>query len=112
MGGIKNMKVDTRNARINLMSAAFRRLSKVSGILTEKAEELETIAPDVDILKHYIVSQQWLDDFEADERGEIGPGVDRSVLSEDGLYNLMSELDELMHTFERLQELFAADPEL
>ena len=96
------MKSDALDARVNLMSAAFKRLSKVSAILTEN----------VDLLKDYVVSQQWIDDFEADERGEIGPGVDRSILSEDGLYNLLSELDDLMHTFERLQERFAADPEL
>ena len=46
------------------------------------------------------------------KKGEIGPEVNRSVLSEDGLYNLMSDLDDLMHTFERLLERFAADPEL
>lgn len=106
------MQSDALDARVNLMSAAFKRLGRVSAILTEKAEELERIAPDVDLLKDYVVSQQWIDDYEADERGEIGPGVDRSVLSEDGLYNLLSELDDLMHTFERLQERFAADPEL
>ena len=101
-----------RNARINRMSEAFDRLSRVSAILGEKAEELETIASDVDYLKEYVVSGQWIQDFEADENGEIGPGVNRSVLSEDGLYNLMSDLDDLMHTFERLLERFAADPEL
>lgn len=47
-----------------------------------------------------------------DERGEIGTDVDRSVLSEDGLYNLMEDLDDLMHTFEELQDKFAADPDL
>lgn len=66
----------------------------------------------MDLLKDYISSGQWLKDFEADERGEIGPNVDRSVLSEDGLYNLMEDLDEIMHSFERLEERFAADPEL
>lgn len=81
------MKNDSLESRIALMSAAYNRLRRVANILTEKAEELEVIAGDVDLLKDYVVSRQWLDDFESDERGEIGPGVDRSVLSEDGLYN-------------------------
>jgi len=106
------MKNGSLESRIALMSAAYNRLRRVANILTEKAEELEVIAGDVDLLKDYVVSRQWLDDFESDERGEIGPGVDRSVLSEDGLYNLMADLDDLMHTFERLQERFAADPKL
>ena len=105
-------EIAERNARINRMSEAFDRLSGVSAVLGEKAEELETIASDVDCLKEYVVSGQWIRDFEADENGEIGPEVNRSVLSEDGLYNLLSDLDDLMHTFERLLERFAADPEL
>ena len=106
------MKSDALDARVSLMSAAFDRLRRVTTVLTEKTEELEAIAPDVDILKGYFASQQWLYDFEADERGEISPGVNRSVLSEDGLYNLLEELEALMHTFERLLDRFAADPEL
>ena len=101
-----------RDARINRMSEAFRRLSEVSAVLGEKAEELEALAPVVNRLKTYIVSGQWLKDYEADEKGEIGPGVDRSVLSEDGLYNLLSDLEDLMHTFERILDLYAADPKL
>ena len=96
--------IDERNARINRMSEAFDRLSRVSAILGEKAEELESMASDVDCLKEYMASGQWIRDFEADENGEIGPEVNRSVLSEDGLYNLMIDLDDLMHTFERLLE--------
>ena len=77
-----------RNIRINRMSEAFRRLSEVLNV----PGELEALAPEVDCLKDYMASGQWLKDFEADEKGEIGPGVDRSVLSEDGLYNLLDEL--------------------
>lgn len=101
-----------RNERINQMSDAFNRLSAVTATLTDGAEELRDLAPDVDLLKDYISTGQWLKDFEADERGEIGADVDRTVLSEDGLYNLMEDLDDLMHTFEELQDIFAADPDL
>lgn len=113
-GEDKEEAVDTadRDARINRMSEAFNRLSEVSAVLTENAEELEGIAGDVDLLKDYLVSGNWMKDFEADERGELGPDVNRSVLSEDGLYDLLNELEELMHTFVRLTDRFAADPEL
>ena len=103
---------EDRNARINRMSDAFNRLSEVSDVLMDRAPELEDLAPEVDMLKNYVSSGKWLEDFEADERGEIGPEVDRSVLSEDGLYNLMADLDSLMHCFERMLDSFAADPEL
>ena len=54
------MKSNALDARVNLMSAAYDRLRRVTTVLTEKAEELE----------------------------------------------------DLMHTFERLLDRFAADPEL
>ena len=110
----KEEAVDTadRDARISRMSEAFDRLSEVSAVLTENAEHLEDIAGDVDLLKEYMVSGDWMKDFEADERGELGPDVNRSVLSEDGLYDLLNELEELMHTFESLTDRFAADPQL
>lgn len=106
------MDKNIRDARINRMSEAFTRLRIVADILCEKADELEANASDVDLLKDYISSGQWLEDFEADEAGELGPGVDHSVLSEDGLYDLLADMDNLMHTFERLLDRFSADPEL
>ncbi len=45
-------------------------------------------------LVSYYESGRWLSDYEADERGEIPSDLKRGVLSEDGLYNLLSELDD------------------
>jgi hypothetical protein len=45
-------------------------------------------------LTSYYESGQWLKDFEADERGELPKDLKRGVLSEDGLYNLLSEFKE------------------
>ena len=45
-------------------------------------------------LTSYYESGQWLKDFEADERGELPKSLKRGVLSEDGVYNLLSEFKE------------------
>lgn len=42
----------------------------------------------------YMDSGQWLSDYEADERGELPQDLKRGVLSEDGLYNLICEIEE------------------
>lgn len=97
---------DQREERINKMSQAFTHLCGLTGILAGKADELEACAPEVHLLKDYLGSGQWRKDFEADEQGELGPDVDRSVLSEDGLYNLLDDLDSLMRTFKRLVDDF------
>ena len=45
-------------------------------------------------LTSYYESGQWLKDFESDERGELPKDLKRGVLSEDGVYNLLSEFKE------------------
>lgn len=49
----------------------------------------------VEILTDYMDSGQWLKDFETDERGELPHNLKRGVLSEDGLYNLIGDVEEL-----------------
>ena len=49
--------------------------------------------------KYY--AEEWKSDFEADEKGEINKDIDRSVLGEDTLYNLLDEIHELR---DRLRE--------
>ena len=50
--------------------------------------------PDADniaALSAYYTSGEWLEDYEADERGEFPHDLKRGVLSQDGLYNLLEE---------------------
>ena len=49
----------------------------------------------IDILTEYMDSGQWLADYEADERGELPTDLKRGVLSQDGLYNLICEIEEM-----------------
>ena len=39
----------------------------------------------------YYESGQWLQDYEADERGELPPTLKRGVLSQDGLWELLQK---------------------
>ena len=77
------------------MSAAFRRLDAIVAELNDRLEALEEAREDIAALKEYQESGQWLKDFEADEAKRIPEGTDRAVLSEDGLYNLRSDVDAL-----------------
>ena len=43
------------------------------------------------ILENYYTSGQWLKDYEADEQGLLPEGLKRGVLSQDALYDLLSE---------------------
>ena len=88
-------KMNEITSRVDAMSAAYRRLDAVVKSIEEALETLEGARADLDALRHYQESGQWLKDYEADEAKRIPEGCDRAVLSEDGLYDLLSDIDTL-----------------
>jgi hypothetical protein len=80
--------------RIQKMEVYFDTLSSVARsnplILKEDVNLQKMLCE----LTSYYESGQWLQDFEADERGELPEDLKRGVLSEDGVYNLLSEFKE------------------
>ena len=80
--------MDDRIQRIADMEA---RLDRVTRWL-EKGEG--DVSEDVRLLDAYLQSPLWLEDFEADEAGLLPAGLPRGVLSEDAIYNSISEYEE------------------
>jgi len=62
--------------------------------LKEAVELYKKILPDVKDLERYYESV-WKDDFEDDEKGKFPPELKRGILSEDALYNLLTDFDSL-----------------
>lgn len=61
----------------------------------EALYEKALVAPDEESLRRleeYYTGGQWKEDYEADERGELPPDWKRGVLSQDGLYDLLSQI--------------------
>lgn len=56
--------------------------------------ELHAVRRQITALRAYMDSGQWLRDYEADERGELPKDMPRGVLSQDGLYNLLCDIEE------------------
>ena len=73
-------------SRIEAMEARYQEVKRVLG-------ELEN---NLSILRDYMESGQWLKDFEADEAGPVPRDLQREVLSEDALYNLLAEAGEIL----------------
>ena len=63
--------------RITYMEALFDRALETKEIPRE--------------LLDYYTGGQWLQDYEAEERGELPEDLKRGVLSQDGLWDLMAE---------------------
>lgn len=89
--------------RIREMEERYNRVRKAADALDDGLEAYLDVQEDLHILENYEDSGRWLKDFEADENGEIPADIPRGVLSEDGLYNLLSEIAALES---RLQEYF------
>lgn len=48
----------------------------------------------VSLLTQYMESGQWLRDYSLDEKGELPSDLKRGILSEDGLYNLICDIEQ------------------
>ena len=82
--------------RIKDLEYKFSEVSRVLAALDMALDEFAGVKSYIDDLREYMESGQWKADFEADERGEIPADLERGVLSEDGLYDLLGEVDRIL----------------
>lgn len=81
--------------RIRQMEKRFNYASSVVKRLSAEFEKLEEAQELIDVLNDYYESELWRHDFEDDEAGLLPKGLKRGVLSEDGIWNLLSDYQEL-----------------
>ena len=82
--------------RVSKMESMFDDVSRVMFDLDGSLEEYARIRDKIDELNTYLESGQWQKDFEADEKGLIPKDMKRGVLSEDGLYDLLAEVNRIL----------------
>lgn len=89
------------------ISAMEERLSRAAGALCRldaALADLETLRQDVAVLAAYYEGPLWRADFEADERGLLPPDLRRGVLSEDAVYDLLTQYKELLESLRQAAE--------
>lgn len=74
---------------LNEALAAVEELDKALG-------RYEAVRSGIEELRGYYTSRQWMADFEDDRQGKLPPDLKRGVLSEDAVYNLLSDNDQLL----------------
>jgi len=79
--------------RIKWMEQRFN--NALATIKKGSAASLKAIKEDVAELSKYYGSELWKKDFAADEAGILPSGLKRGVLSEDGIWNLLSDYREI-----------------
>lgn len=82
-------------ARIRLMERRFNQALAAVKRLDSALEKYEAAQEAIAALSEYYGSDLWKQDFAADEAGLLPEGLKRGVLSEDGIWNLLTDCKEL-----------------
>ena len=84
-----------RISRIETMEKKLDAASAVVRALDRALDDYAAAAEDIRALEVYLSGEERRGDLAADEAGLLPASLKRGVLSEDGLYNLLEENDEL-----------------
>ena len=93
-----DMSEFTRIDRIMHMEKCFDELLDAQKLGIESVFTNNRLKKRYDTVKEYYENGLWLQDYEADERGELPADLKRGVLSQDALYDLLSEIDNYLIT--------------
>lgn len=80
--------------RIEKMEALFDELLEA---FEERGDEIlfdDLLNKNLSVLTEYYEGGEWMSDYELDEQGLLPNDLKRGILSEDGFYNFLFELEE------------------
>lgn len=81
--------------RITLMEFYFDTIQKALEINPDFLKKEAPAGIMLQELTEYYENGQWMSDYEADEAGLLPSDLKRGVLSEDGVYNLLFDIEQL-----------------
>ncbi len=81
--------------RITLMEFYFDTIQKALEINPDFLKKEAPVGIMLQELTEYYENGQWMADYEADEVGLLPSDLKRGVLSEDGVYNLLFDIEQL-----------------
>ena len=97
-----NDEIQHAICRVEEMESRFEQLAQVVSELSAALDKYADAGDSLKVLDAYYGSDEWKSDFAADEKGLFPKDLKRGVLSEDAVWNLLSDYRELN---ERMQEM-------
>lgn len=88
--------------RITQMEQLLEFATEATSNLTQILNKYTKAKKAIDTLSQYYSSKDWKQDYADDEAGLIPKELKRGVLSEDGIYNLLSNWNELEKQLRKL----------
>ena len=96
----------TQTERIALMESYLDESNSAMKNFFDSLERYHKVQGKIHELSEYYSNGQWRRDFEDDEAGKIPSNIKRGVLSEDALYDFLTENDNLLeHAEEIIREI-------
>ena len=77
--------------RISKMEFRMNRISPIVMELSAVLDKYAAVQDDIAALSEYYGSDEWKQDFADDEAGRLPADLKRGVLSEDGIYDVLSD---------------------
>lgn len=90
------MTIMEQTERIRQMEQRLERSAAAVMALSAALDRYEEVKEDISALEAYYGSETWKQDFADDEAGLLPPDLKRGVLSEDGIWNLLTDARELV----------------
>ena len=89
------MEMMEQEERIKKMEANLDEASQAIIELSVAIEKYAEVMPAVHELNEYLGSEEWFSDRDADDEDELPDDLKRSVLSEDGIWNVLEDSRQL-----------------
>ena len=86
----------TQSERVEYMGRILEEASAMIDALSSMLDRYDALVPAIDELEAYYTGPQWIRDYEDDCAGAIPAEINRSVLSQDAVYDLL-ELRDVLH---------------
>ena len=88
--------------RIKQMEERLDRVSDAVKRMSEALEAYESIKDDLNALNEYYGSEEWKQDLSDDEAGLLPNDLKRGVLSEDGIWDVLSEHNDVLEQMKQI----------
>ena len=92
-----DFEITEAERRVRQMERCFDLLMKAVNDDADALREDETLREAARKLTEYYESGQWLRDYELDEKGFFPQSLKRGVLAQDGLYELLERIGDILN---------------
>ncbi len=92
----KKKTFPTQLDRVIYMENLYDRINEALESQDNPVERLGQLQEEINELETYYLGSDWLEDFDAEKRDEFPKNLNRGILTEDAIYDLLSDIDEIM----------------